>query len=272
MYLILDQFEEYFLYHGEERLLDELPELLRLPRVHVLISLRDDSLSRLDAFQARIPNVFANRLSIDHLDRAAAHAAIVGPIERWNEISSPEVRVGIEAGLVAAVLDEVAAAPAGNGSSAGGLIEAPYLQLVMERVWEEEQAAGSQLLRLSTLERLGGARAIVSAHLERTLGALDAARRGDCGECADLPRDAVTDEDRAVVRRPRRVHRRVACRAADRPRPARRATDPPRGFDRRRRAALRDLPRRPRRAGARRGGGASRVMRRSSASGDGGAA
>ena len=114
----------------------------------------------------RIPNVFANRLSIDHLDRAAAHAAIVGPIDRWNEISSPEDRVGIEAGLVTAVLDEVAAAPAGNGSSAAGLIEAPYLQLVMERVWEEEQAAGSQLLRLSTLERLGGARAIVSAHLE----------------------------------------------------------------------------------------------------------
>ncbi len=52
-YLILDQFEEYFLYHGEGPLLDELPELLRLPRVHVLISLRDDSLSRLDAFQAR---------------------------------------------------------------------------------------------------------------------------------------------------------------------------------------------------------------------------
>ena len=173
MYLILDQFEEYFLYHGEGPLLDELPELLELPRVHVLISLRDDSLSRLDAFQARIPNVFANRLSIDHLDRAAAHAAIIGPIDRWNEISSPEVRVGIEAGLVTAVLDEVAAAPTGNGSSAGGLIEAPYLQLVMERVWEEEQADGSQLLRLSTLERLGGARAIVSAHLERTLGALE---------------------------------------------------------------------------------------------------
>jgi WD40 repeat protein len=171
-YLVLDQFEEYFLYHGEGRLLDELPELLRLPRVHVLISLRDDSLSRLDAFQARIPNVFANRLSIDHLDRAAARAAIVGPIDRWNEISSPEDRVGIEAGLVTAVLDEVAAAPAGNGSSAAALIEAPYLQLVMERVWEEEQADGSQLLRLSTLERLGGARAIVSAHLERTLGAL----------------------------------------------------------------------------------------------------
>ena len=172
-YLILDQFEEYFLYHSEGELLETLPEVIALPRVHVLISLRDDSLSRLDAFQARIPNVFANRLRIDHLDRAAARAAIVGPIDRWNEISPPEERIGIEAGLVAAVLDEASSAPEGNGSARGGLIEAPYLQLVLERVWEEEREAGSPLLRTSTLERLGGARAIVGAHLERTLGSLD---------------------------------------------------------------------------------------------------
>jgi len=171
-YLILDQFEEYFLYHGEGLLLEELPEVLAQPRLHMLISLREDSLARLDALQAAIPNVLGNRLRVDHLDRAAARAAIVGPLDRWNEIVPPAERVGIEAGLITAVLDEVAAAPAGNGSSAAGLIEAPYLQLVMERVWEEEQAAGSRLLRLGTLERLGGARAIVSAHLQRTLGAL----------------------------------------------------------------------------------------------------
>ncbi len=171
-YLILDQFEEYFLYHGEGPLLDELPELLAQPRVHVLISLRDDALSRLDAFQARIPNVFANRLSIDHLDRDAARTAIVGPIDRWNELVPAAERAGIEAALVTAVLDEVAAAPGGNGSEAAGRIEAPYLQLVMERVWEEEHAAGSSFLHLATLERLGGARAIVSMHLERTLGTL----------------------------------------------------------------------------------------------------
>ncbi|HUJ93005.1 MAG TPA: hypothetical protein VLW05_09905, partial [Gaiellaceae bacterium] len=171
-YLILDQFEEYFLYHSEGELLETLPEVIALPRVHVLISLRDDSLSRLDAFQARIPNVLANRLRIDHLDQASARAAIVGPIDRWNEISPPGERIGIEAGLVAAVLAEASSAPEGNGSARAGLIEAPYLQLVLERVWEEERAAGSPLLRASTLERLGGARAIVGAHLERTLGAL----------------------------------------------------------------------------------------------------
>jgi len=171
-YLILDQFEEYFLYHSEGELLDELPELLALPRVHVLISLRDDSLARLDAFQARIPSVFANRLRIDHLDRAAARAAIVGPIDRWNELAAAEDRVELDPLLVDAMLYQVAAAPSGNGAGGSDRIEAPYLQLVLERVWEEERAAGSPVLRATTLERLGGARAIVGAHLQRTLGAL----------------------------------------------------------------------------------------------------
>src|SRR4051794_17398709 len=36
-FLILDQFEEYFLYHDEGPLHDRLPELLALPNVHVLI-------------------------------------------------------------------------------------------------------------------------------------------------------------------------------------------------------------------------------------------
>jgi WD40 repeat protein len=172
-FLILDQFEEYFLYHGAGPLLEVLPDLLARQRVHVLIALREDGLAALDAFQSRIPSVFANRLRLGHLDEAAARAAILGPLDRWNAGAAADDRVGIEAALVASVLEEVAAAPAVDGGTASGTrIEAPYLQLVMERVWEEERAAGSPMLRESTLERLGGARAIVSDHLARALEAL----------------------------------------------------------------------------------------------------
>ena len=83
-FLILDQFEEYFLYHDAGPLHDQLPLLLAQPRVHVLLALREDALARLDAFQARIPNVFANRLRLDQLDVSAARAAIVGPLDPWN--------------------------------------------------------------------------------------------------------------------------------------------------------------------------------------------
>ena len=47
-------------------------------------------------------------------------------------------------------------------------IEAPYLQLVLERVWEEE-AGGLEPLRSETLARLGGADAIVRTHLRRAV-------------------------------------------------------------------------------------------------------
>ncbi|MDX6472100.1 MAG: hypothetical protein QOK22_916 [Gaiellaceae bacterium] len=162
-FLIFDQFEEYFLYHEHGRLLDELPDLLQRPDVHVLLALREDALARLDAFQSRLPGVLANRLRLDHLDERSARAAIVGPLDRWNA-ASPDDAMGIETALVDAVLDEVASVP--------GRIEAPYLQLVLQRVWAEERDAGSQLLRAETLRRLGGAHAIVSAHLERALEAL----------------------------------------------------------------------------------------------------
>ncbi len=167
-FVVLDQFEEYFVYHGERGPLQRaLPELLRRPHVHVLISLREDALSRLDVFTARIPDVFGNHLRLDHLDEHAARDAIVGPLERYNDLVEDGAEVEIEPELVDAVLDEV-----GADGPAPRRIEAPYLQLVLERLWEEEQAARSHVLRLSTLRRLGGAPAIVRDHLERTLGAL----------------------------------------------------------------------------------------------------
>jgi WD40 repeat protein len=44
----------------------------------------------------------------------------------------------------------------------------------MERLWNEERERGSHVLRRSTLTELGGAAAIVRAHLDRALGGLDA--------------------------------------------------------------------------------------------------
>ncbi|MDX6487204.1 MAG: hypothetical protein QOF43_2357, partial [Gaiellaceae bacterium] len=172
-YLILDQFEEYFLYHGESPggLLQGLPDLLRDSRVHVLMSLREDSLARLDAFKARIPDVFGNQVRLDHLDRAAGRAAILGPIRRWNELTDD--LVDIEPALVEAVLDDVAADGVEGRALERDRIEAPYLQLVLERIWEAERAVGSPTLRLHTLRELGGATSIVQDHLHGALASLE---------------------------------------------------------------------------------------------------
>jgi WD40 repeat protein len=184
VYLVLDQAEEYFLYHGDESgpgtFAEALPTILAAPyRVNVLVSMREDSLAKLDRFTGRIPGLFANTLRLDRLDRASAEAAIVRPVERYNALTASSVVV--EAGLVARVLEEVGTGriePATGGRGAvedadGSRIEAPYLQLVMQRLWEEERAAGSGTLRLTTLQRLGGAKQIVEEHLEGAMSVLD---------------------------------------------------------------------------------------------------
>ena len=186
LYIVLDQFEEYFLYHENEHgpgtLAEELPEALRRAglRVNFLIGIREDALASLDAFKARIPNLFGNSLRVDRLERSAARAAILGPLDRYNELVPAGEGVEAQPELVEAVLDEVAAGRVDLGlSGRGGVgeedsdrIEAPYLQLVLERLWEVETSRGSNRLRLETLRELGGAAHIVEDHLERAMAAL----------------------------------------------------------------------------------------------------
>ena len=186
VYVILDQAEEYFTYHGDAGGFERaLAELVNRPlRVNVLLSLREDTLARLDRLKGQIPNLFGNVLRLDRLDRAAGRAAILRPLERWGELEAENVVA--EDTLVERVLDGVRAGrielgPGGlavveqNGSSRG--IEAPYLQLVMQRLWDVERGAGSSTLRAETLEALGGAGQIVADHLERAIDALTPEQR-----------------------------------------------------------------------------------------------
>ena len=187
IFVVLDGLEEYFLYHGSgdepDGFLEDFAEAVSWPglRASFLLSIREDSLAKLDRFKARIPNVLGNYLRLDHLDRDSAREAIVGPVDRYNELSSNGA-VDVEPALVEAVLDQVAAGKVELGESgrggvdenaSGRRIEAPFLQLVMARLWEAERASGSHVLRLATLTELGGAEQIVRDHLDHALDALN---------------------------------------------------------------------------------------------------
>jgi WD40 repeat protein len=191
LHLLLDQFEEYMLYHGVAGPLSEaLPELLRRPglRVNVLLAVRDDALAELDDFAGRIPELFGNLLRLDRLDREAGRAAIVGPLARYSDLSGEQFTA--EEGLIEEVLDEA--------STAGG-VEAPYLQLVLERLWERERAAGSHELRLATFREIGGARAVVREHVQ---GALDRLPLAEQEAAARVVRQLVTPSGRKVSHEP----------------------------------------------------------------------
>jgi WD40 repeat protein len=181
VYLILDQAEEYLTYHdGADGFETSLAAIVNRPlRVNVLLSLREDTLAMLDRLKAEIPALFANVLRLDRLDRAAGRAAIVRPLARWSELEGDSVDA--EEGLVERVLDGVGAGRIELGTGGVGMvepngsargIEAPYLQLVMQRLWDVERGAGSSTLRAETLDALGGAGQIVADHLERAIDAL----------------------------------------------------------------------------------------------------
>jgi hypothetical protein len=186
--IILDQFEEYFLYHAQEgaegTFAVELPRAINRPdlRVNFLISIREDALAKLDFFKGRIPSLFDSYLRIEHLSRKSARDAIEQPIQKYNSLRTAEQKqVAIEPELVDAVLEQVKVGQvlwSGSGQGAvenkddSSRIETPYLQLVMTRLWDEEKLVGSPTLRLQTLQHLGGAASIVRTHLDKTMSAL----------------------------------------------------------------------------------------------------
>ena len=197
--IILDQFEEYFLYQSRKgRFADEVAACLNHNdlRANFLISIREDAYARLgDLFQGRIDNVYGNYLHLENLNRKTAREAIEKPIKRFNELHPDEPPVEIEPApgntgsispLVDAVLtqlspDQFGSDQTGKGAVGGAngsgrvndAIAAPYLQLVMKRLWETELENGSRTLRLGTLDELGGAQTIVKTHVDRALSDLE---------------------------------------------------------------------------------------------------
>src|SRR5262249_48384990 len=153
----------------------ELPRALARPnlRASFLLSIREDSLAKLDRFKRQVPELFDTVLRVGPLDRDAGRQAILGPLRAFAEDGPNEAEPAlVEAGVGQLVLEGSGQGRVehdGHARAARG-IEAPYLQLVLARLWEEE--SDPNVLRRATLDGLGGAVAIVHRHLDDALGRL----------------------------------------------------------------------------------------------------
>jgi DNA-binding beta-propeller fold protein YncE len=195
IFFIFDQFEEFFLYHapksGAEGFDAEWARSVNRTDVdaNFLVSMREDSLSRLDRFRGRLPKLMGNMLRLKHLDEEAGRTAIRKPLEKYNEmLSDARPRVEIEDALVEDLLNEIQTGRVMLGTGRGQVntqetqkgsdrIETPFLQMVLTRLWDEERAVGSHVLRLETLKRLGGAERIIRTHLDKVMEKLSASDR-----------------------------------------------------------------------------------------------
>ncbi len=185
VFLLLDQFEEFLLYHGAGRGGEAFEEVLArivnrddLP-ARILIGIREDALSKFDQrFSIRIPDLLGNTLVLEHLTPADARAAVEGPIATLNRQRGTSYSV--EPGLTDEVLKQVQAGNVSRGESTGvGTvgheeqgIETAFLQLVLKRLWDEEIRHESATLRRTTLDGIGGASRIVQIHVDRVMATL----------------------------------------------------------------------------------------------------
>ncbi|HEV7842894.1 MAG TPA: hypothetical protein VGO69_04315, partial [Pyrinomonadaceae bacterium] len=197
VFFIFDQFEEFFLYHAPSQSAEgfdaEWARSVNRQDVdaNFLLSLREDSLSRLDRFRGRIPKLLGNMLRLKHLDGEAGRAAIRKPLEKYNEmLAGMQPAISVEDELMETLLYEIQAGRVMLGAGRGQAntqgaekeaqterIETPFLQMVLMRLWNEERVEGSQVLRLSTLKKLGGAERIIRTHLDRVMEKLSDSER-----------------------------------------------------------------------------------------------
>jgi hypothetical protein len=198
MVLVLDQFEDYLLHTRPSELTRSFEEQLaraanrRDSPVHFLLVLRDDTLAKLDRLSGRIPVLFNNRLQLERLSWAAAQEAITQPLRVYNEQHPEQPPVQIEPELIDEILGQVRAngavrltgldRPAGRATEHAVephqiRVEAPFLQLVLTRIWAEEVGRGSRILRTATLKSLGGAARILQQHFDAVMNVLGSDQR-----------------------------------------------------------------------------------------------
>ena len=184
LFLVFDQFEEYFLHNEPSDEPDSLDgELARLINrrdlaVNVMIVMREDSIAALDRFRHRIPTLLNNLYRLEHLTPHEARSAIEEPLAVLRERSAPgdHLPTAIEAGLAVAILDDLATLDPST-TTAGAVhdstrVELPFLQVVLERVWLIECRARSAVCRKGTFTAAGGARGIVRQRIGESLNTL----------------------------------------------------------------------------------------------------
>ncbi len=200
--IIFDQFEEYFLYNpnpkNQESFEVEFARTINREEIDVnfLLALREDGLSKLDRFKTRIPNLLSNLLPLYHMNLKAAENAIRKPLDVYNERQTKDGdAISIEDRLVTDLLEQVRAGQVqvGGGMGSGAAegqkeyerVEAPFLQLVVTRLWKKEKQSRSRVLRKKTLKKLGGAQTIVRTHLDDLMKKLRGAELELCARIFD---------------------------------------------------------------------------------------
>jgi formylglycine-generating enzyme required for sulfatase activity len=164
--IILDQFEEFFIFHplpvNRAPFINTLATCLddkALP-VRFIIALRKDYYSDLAEFQSRIPTILYNEYRLQPLTRTEAEIAITAPVTQRG------LHLTYEPALIETLLDDLSRAE----------IELPHLQIVCTELFERLPPHQTTIL-LSTYEELGRTEGILNGYLGNVLAQLPVGQR-----------------------------------------------------------------------------------------------
>ncbi len=154
--LLLDQFEEFVLRHGDrpDPLREEIARLSHgTEDVRVVLSFREEFLGALDAcFRDHILSLFGSTFHLGHLDAGGTHEAIVAPAAPYG--------LNYSTALVDTVIADLRPRRADRRGAVGEL-SLPFLQIICRRLWAEAaprlHAGATLTLDVDTYcDRLGG--------------------------------------------------------------------------------------------------------------------
>ena len=160
--LILDQFEEFLVHHGQEidPLRAELAALIRSPKVDatVVLALREEFLAALEPFRQHIPDLFLGAYRLEPLSEPDLRDAICRPADVCGGFCEP--------GMAELLIRDLREKHSGAAGAGPPPIELPMLQLVCQQLWKD--AGGGRLSR-ELYERLGGAQPILDRYVRELM-------------------------------------------------------------------------------------------------------
>lgn len=162
--LILDQFEEFLLHHGQalDPLRSELAALVQSPTVDaaVVLALREEFLAALEPFRQRIPNLFQGAYRLEPISEVDLALAIYRPAEQFGG--------SCEAELAEQLIRDLRSGQSDPSSAGTALVELPMLQLICLELWSH--AAGHRLT-VDLYRGMGGAQRILDGYVRELMPA-----------------------------------------------------------------------------------------------------
>jgi len=163
--LVLDQFEEFFLFQAKAERLEFAQRLAHwlahCPYIRVIISIREEYYARLTELEAQLPELYNNRLWVRRMSREQARDVITKPCKVCH--------IDIEDTLSDKLLDDL--------TQDDKEIDLPILQVVLDTLYSESYHAKKSntpiILSLDAYQKLGKINKILAAFIEKRISQHD---------------------------------------------------------------------------------------------------